>query len=188
EVERDGRLEYKTKFSEKKAHWPGRKQVFRFSRPAPAKAAGGDGREPEGPREEFHHDLIARVTEDYPEDTPQLEVVMREGRRVDARPTLAQIRARTLWNLARLPERYKEFHGGPRYPVANSAALERLLEEVRERYVIAPEISTAARVRADSAMSEAVVFRDVDTQVEFMDLAVALSVSVADSMTAKLPR
>ena len=188
EVERDGRLEYKTKFSEKKAHWPGRKQVFRFSRPAPAKAAGGDGREPEGPREEFHHDLIARVTEHYPEATPLLEVVMREGRRVDARPTLAQIRARTLWNLARLPERYKEFHGGPRYPVANSTALERLLEEVRERYVITPEISTAARVPADSAMSETVVFLDVDTQVDFMDRAGALYVPGAETIIPNLTR
>src|SRR5205814_531064 len=88
EVERNGHVEYKTKFSEKKAHWPGRKQVFRFSRPVAGKGGRGDGREaqarPErserGAREEFHHDLIARANEDYPEAAPLLDLMMREGR------------------------------------------------------------------------------------------------------------
>ena len=188
EVERDGHVEYKTKFSEKKAHWPGRKQVFRFSRPVAGKGKGGDGREPRGEREEFHHDLIARASENYPEAAPLLDVMMREGRRVDARPTLAEIRATTLWNLERLPERYKPLHDGPRYPVANSAALERLLEEVREHYVVAPEISKAARVPADAAMSETLVFLDVDTQVDFMDPSGALYVPGAETIVPNLRR
>jgi nicotinate phosphoribosyltransferase len=188
EVERDGHVEYKTKFSEKKAHWPGRKQVFRFSRPVARKDQGDDGPQPLGGREEFHHDLIARAGEDYPEAAPLLELVMREGRRVDARPTLAEVRARTLAGLERLPERYKALHVGPRYPVANSAALERLLEEVREHYVLTPEISKSARVPADAAMSETLVFLDVDTQVDFMYPTGALYVPGAETIIPNLKR
>ncbi|MBI1983754.1 MAG: nicotinate phosphoribosyltransferase [Acidobacteria bacterium] len=118
EVERDGRVEHKTKFSEKKIHSPGRKQVFRFER---------DGK--------FDHDLIACADETYPEAMPLLRPVMRDGRRVDSREKLAEVRARTVRNLARLPAAYRALSGAPAYPVAKSLALDRLLEELRERYL-----------------------------------------------------
>jgi len=118
EIEHDGHIEYKTKFSEQKVHLPGRKQVFRFLR---------DGL--------YHRDLIARAGEDYPGALPLLHPIMREGRRVKPRPSVAAIRTRTLAHLACLPEEYKALTGAARYPVAKSAELERLLEQVRERYL-----------------------------------------------------
>lgn len=126
ETERDHRVEYKTKFSEQKIHLPGRKQVFRFSR---------DG--------QYHHDLIARAGEGYPEGVPLLHPVMREGRRLGSTPSLTELRSRTLANLERLPEKYKALGASAVYPVAKSAALERLLDEVRDRYLRAPQISRA---------------------------------------------
>jgi nicotinate phosphoribosyltransferase len=121
ETERDGRTEFKTKFSDQKVHWPGRKQVFRFSR------AG-----------QYHHDLIARAGEEYPEGTPLLEPVMRDGRRVAPALPLSEVRAGTLENLARLPEPYRALRAAASYPVERSPALERLLDEVRERYLGVP--------------------------------------------------
>jgi hypothetical protein len=64
---------------------------------------------------------------------------MREGHRVEARPSTAAIRARALANLERLPARYQVLRDAPFYPVEKSAALMRLLEEVRERYLGVPE-------------------------------------------------
>jgi nicotinate phosphoribosyltransferase len=121
EVERGGRVEYKTKFSEQKIHSPGCKQVFRFVR---------DGK--------FNHDVIARADEVFPEATPLLGPVMRDGRRVAPLASSAELRARTLRNLERLPDAYHALSGAPAYPVAKSPALVRLLEEVRERYLGAP--------------------------------------------------
>jgi nicotinate phosphoribosyltransferase len=124
ETERNGRVEYKTKFSEQKVHLPGRKQVFRFSR---------DG--------QFDHDLIARASEHYPEGVALLHPVMRNGRRLEARAPLAKLRSRTLENLRQLPEKYKALRGAPTYPIGRSAALERLLAEVRDRYLPATQTS-----------------------------------------------
>jgi nicotinate phosphoribosyltransferase len=118
ETEHQGRVENKTKFSEQKVYSPGRKQVFRFS------SAG-----------RFHHDLIARAGENYPDATPLLQPLMRNGQRLGHRPQLDEIRARTLANLERLPEPYQALRGAPTYPVTKSAALDRLLEEARERFL-----------------------------------------------------
>ncbi len=118
EVERDGRVEYKTKFSEQKVHSPGRKQVFRYVR---------DGK--------FERDVIGCADEAYPEAMPLLRTAMRYGRRVDSPASLAELRARAAVNLERLPEAYRALSGAPAYPVAKSPGLERLLEVVRERYL-----------------------------------------------------
>jgi hypothetical protein len=59
---------------------------------------------------------------------------MRDGRCLGTRPALAEIRDKTRANLERMPEKYKGLSGAPHYPVAKSAALERLLEAMRERY------------------------------------------------------
>ena len=126
QVERDGRVEYTTKFSEQKIHFPGRKQVFRFFR---------DGK--------FDRDLIARADETFPEATALLMPAMREGRRVDAREDLPALQARAMANLDRLPESYRVLSGAPAYPVAKSPALTQLLEEARERYLGAARPSGA---------------------------------------------
>ncbi len=116
EIERGGRVEYTTKFSEQKAHFPGSKQVFRFAR---------QGR--------YERDVIARDGETFAEGIPLLQAAMREGRRVDARRSLPALQAGARANLNRLPEAYRALSGAPGYPVEKSAALARLLEEARER-------------------------------------------------------
>ena len=121
EFERDGRVEYTTKFSDQKVHWPGRKQVYRFSR--------------EG---QYWEDVVSRADERYEEAEPLLSLAVREGKRVCAPLPLQEIRARTLANLTRLPARHQALHGAPAYPVRKSAALDALLEEVREHYLGAP--------------------------------------------------
>ena len=126
ETEQDGRVEFKTKFSERKVHLPGRKQVFRFAR--------------EG---QYERDLIARADENYAGAAPLLRPVMAKGKRVGAPPPMDELRTRTLENLERLPGKYKVLRDAPRYPVEKSAALERLLEEVRERWLRTPQVSRA---------------------------------------------
>ncbi|HEV2352214.1 MAG TPA: nicotinate phosphoribosyltransferase [Terriglobia bacterium] len=174
ETEKDGQVEFKTKFSEQKAHWPGRKQIFRFSRPRP-----------DGKGTEFHHDIIARATENYPEAEPLIQPVMREGRRIDPRPSIEEDRARTLASLERLPDRYQSLQDGPRYPVAHSPALEQLLEDSRRHYSLSPEVMSAARVTLDAAQF-APVFLDVDTQMDFMAPTGALYVSGAEEIIPHL--
>ena len=120
ETERDGQVEYKAKFSEEKVYCPGRKQVFRFTQ---------DG--------SYHHDILARSDENYPNGVPLLQPLMCNGRRMNARRTAESIRKTVLTEAARLPGPYHALHGTPEYPVKKSDALLQLLEEVRSQYVTA---------------------------------------------------
>ncbi len=124
ETEEGGVTSPKTKFSEEKVYWPGRKQVFRFS------AKG-----------QYHHDLLAGAGENYPQASSLLEPVMRAGRRLDPAPAVKEIRERTLAHLACLPDAYLTLRGAPLYPVEKSAELEQLLEEVRARHFGAAKAS-----------------------------------------------
>jgi nicotinate phosphoribosyltransferase len=117
ETEAGGIVAPKTKFSEEKVYWPGRKQVFRFSE------AG-----------KYHHDLLACAQEDYPEASPLLEPVMRSGRRLEPSLPVKQIHDRTLANFSRLPEDYRALSGAPLYPVRKSPALNQLLDDVRAQH------------------------------------------------------
>jgi len=124
EMIREGRTEMATKFSDQKVYWPGRKQVFRFSK--------------EG---SYDYDLLGRAEEKVPEGAPLLKPALREGRRVRAARPLAEIRADTLRHLDLLPEVYHALEGAPAYPVEKSASLDRLLEEARERFLGASRAS-----------------------------------------------
>ena len=126
ETERNGQVEYKTKFSDQKVHWPGRKQVYRFSQ------AG-----------QFFEDVVSRASERYDDAEPLLAPAMRNGKRARAQQPLEEIRARVLASLECLPERYRALRGTPAYPVRKSDALESLLEEVRERYFGTPRATPA---------------------------------------------
>jgi nicotinate phosphoribosyltransferase len=117
ETETAGVVQPKTKFSEEKVYWPGRKQIFRFSE-------GG----------KYHHDLLARAQEDYPGASPLLEPVMRAGRRLVPAPPVKLIRERTLAHLACLPEAFQALRGAPPYPVEKSAGLDQLLDEIRVQH------------------------------------------------------
>jgi nicotinate phosphoribosyltransferase len=126
ETERNGQVEYKTNFSDQKVHWPGRKQVYRFSR------AG-----------QFVEDVVSRASERYDDAEPLLAPAMRNGKRARAQQPLEEIQARVLASLECLPERYRALRGTPTYPVRKSDALESLLEQVRARYLGAPRATQA---------------------------------------------
>jgi nicotinate phosphoribosyltransferase len=117
EVLKDGQQHYRAKFSEDKVTYPGRKQVFRF-------------RDPSG---SFHHDVLARAEEDMKGADALLECMMREGRRTTATAPLLQARERARESLARLPESCRRLQDPAAYPVQISPALERLLEDVRQK-------------------------------------------------------
>jgi nicotinate phosphoribosyltransferase len=116
EIEQDGRVDYKTKFSEEKVYMPGRKQVYRFSE--------GD---------QYHHDLITRSAEQPSGGVPLLHPVMRDGQRLKSPSHIQDSRAGVLANLGRLPEPFQALRNAPAYPVAKSEALVRLLEEFRDQ-------------------------------------------------------
>jgi len=130
ETERGGQVEYKAKFSEEKVYYPGRKQVFRFTK---------DG--------QYHHDVLARSDETYPEGEPLLQPLMRNGRRLSARKSAAAIREAVLADTGRLPEQYHALRGAPEYPVNKSGALVQLLEEIRSQYVTARKPAGTSQAR-----------------------------------------
>jgi nicotinate phosphoribosyltransferase len=114
------------KRSDKKATWPGRKQVWRrydadgrmagdrialdrASAPAAAKTADGAGEE------------------------PLLHCVMRNGRRLAPSPSLDEIRSRAKRELERLPENLRRLEPGANYSVEVGEDLIKLADEVDSR-------------------------------------------------------
>ena len=99
-----------------KATWPGRKQVWR--------RYGADGR--------MAGDVMSLESDPH-EGEPLVELVMKEGRRVGPKPSLADIRARAAHELERLPQDLRELGPGATYPVEVADALVRLAAEVDDR-------------------------------------------------------
>jgi len=104
------------KRSEGKATWPGRKQVWR--------SYGPDGR--------MTGDVLSVETDPHAGE-PLIQPVMRGGRRVGERPTLAQIRAHAARERARLPQRLQALDPDADYPAPVSDALVELAAEVDRR-------------------------------------------------------
>ncbi len=121
ETNEDGKAEFKAKFSDGKVNFPGRKQVFRFSR---------NGM--------FTHDVLACDGESFPEAEPLLEPVLRGGKRLGPRPSITERRERVRSGLSKLPEIHKRLEPAEAYPVRPSPSLERRLEELRERHISPP--------------------------------------------------
>jgi nicotinate phosphoribosyltransferase len=116
DVAAGGAASYRAKFSEDKFTYPGRKQVFRFSR------AGT-----------YTGDLVACASELYPEATPLLTCAMRNGRRIAPSPDLPQVQQHAREELAKLPEACRRLHHVQPYSVRFSSRLRALLQEAFER-------------------------------------------------------
>ncbi len=99
-----------------KATWPGRKQVWR--------QYGPDGR--------MMEDILTEENDDQPGE-PLIQAVMRNGRRLQPQPSLAEVRARAARDLERLPEALRRLEPGASYPVKVTQRLTRLAAEVDER-------------------------------------------------------
>jgi nicotinate phosphoribosyltransferase len=113
------------KRSEKKATWPGRKQVWRHY--------GADGR--------MAGDLISLDRPAAPGDSanaadvvePLIQCVMRDGRRLAPSPSLDEIRRRTKRELERLPDGLRRLEPSATYPVKIGDDLIKLADEVDDR-------------------------------------------------------
>ena len=117
EVERGGKIREAAKLTHAKATYPGRKQVYRYS-----KANG-----------EFRSDRIALESEPANGGEPLLVEVMRGGRRVSAAEPVAALHDRCAAQLARLPRPLRLITRAAKYPVHHSRALQASLEKVRQR-------------------------------------------------------
>lgn len=104
------------KRSEGKATWPGRRQVYRRVR--------GDG--------VFAGDAVTLVDHRLPGE-PLLHPVLRGGRRVGSLPDAREARARTLAQLACLPDGLRRLDEPARYPVEIAPALRTLAVELDAR-------------------------------------------------------
>jgi nicotinate phosphoribosyltransferase len=104
------------KRSEKKATWPGRKQVWR--------RYGDDGR--------MAGDIVARDGDRH-DGEPLIEPVMRGGRRIKAAPTLDDIRRRAKEQLDRIPEALRAVMPAAIYPVEVAGELDALAAAVDRR-------------------------------------------------------
>jgi nicotinate phosphoribosyltransferase len=112
-VEYDGKPS--RKYSEGKATWPGRKQVFRQF---------VDG--------QLKQDVLG-LTDDTRLGTKLLSTVMRDGKRLFPAPSLAEIRQRALCELNQLPEALRSLHAPHPYRVSISQGLEDLATEMQAR-------------------------------------------------------
>src|SRR5277367_918456 len=117
EVERGGIVREAAKLSAAKVTYPGRKQVFRYSAPSG----------------EYRNDRIALDGEPADGGEAMLVEVMRGGRRVGPAQPVADLRARCLAGLARLPRTYRQINRAAVYPVRYTKRLEALLEKLRRR-------------------------------------------------------
>lgn len=104
------------KRSEKKATWPGRKQVWR--------RYGPDGR--------MAGDLVARDG-NRQDGEPLIEPVMRNGRRIKPAPALDDIRRRTRQQLERIPDALRALTPAAIYPVEVAGELDELAADVDRR-------------------------------------------------------
>jgi nicotinate phosphoribosyltransferase len=99
-----------------KATWPGRKQVWRNY----------------GPDDRMASDVITLEGDPQP-GQPLLQPVMKAGRRIGLAPALADIKARAVRDLERLPDPLRRLDPEASYPVTISEALLRLTEETDRR-------------------------------------------------------
>ena len=99
-----------------KVTWPGRKQVWRHY-DAHGKMAGD----------------VLSLEGDTQAGTPLIEPVMKDGRRLRPRPSLADIRALAAQDLERLPQPLRDLVPQAHYPVTVADALVRLAADVDER-------------------------------------------------------
>jgi nicotinate phosphoribosyltransferase len=122
EIERGGQLFYTAKFSDEKATWPGKKQVFRF--------CDNDG--------QFAYDLLGRAEEEGEPaaklgEERLLHKIMSGGRLIDPLPSLEDSRRYAARNLAKLPEMYRRLDHPTPFPMRRTEALEKLMKDVREQ-------------------------------------------------------
>jgi len=107
-----------------KATWPGRKQVWR--------RYGSDRR--------MVGDVLSLDT-DRQDGEPMIALMMKGGRRIGPDPSLADIRARAVHDLERLPQRLRDLTPDAQYSVEVAEPLVRLAADVDERIARSEDVA-----------------------------------------------
>lgn len=116
DTDKNGNPTPKMKLSSGKITLPGKKQVYRIIK---------DGK--------YDHDIIARENEAI-EGEPLLKKVMENGKRVGKGEALSEIRKRTLENVAKIDDKYKQISLKEIYLVEISNGLKELTDELTKKY------------------------------------------------------
>jgi nicotinate phosphoribosyltransferase len=77
-------------------------------------------------------DTISLEGDDHPGE-PLIQLVMRNGKQLESRPALSEIRARAARDLARLPEPLSRLQPDAAYPVEITQSVRRLASEFDRR-------------------------------------------------------
>jgi nicotinate phosphoribosyltransferase len=117
DLESNSGVSYRAKFSQEKATYPGRKQVFRFA----------------GPNGTYRKDVIACENERFPGGEPLLRQVMRQGARLSPTPELREIQQHARQEMERIPAACRRFRRPESYPVRVSRCLQELLRTLRRQ-------------------------------------------------------
>lgn len=98
-----------------KATYPGRKQIFR--------SFTGD---------KANADRLGLMTESLLGEEPLLQLVMQQGKRVQASESIAAIRERTSATVASLPNEVRDLNNPGRFAVEISTALQELTQQTQQ--------------------------------------------------------
>ena len=120
EQEIDGQIRYRAKFSQNKATYPGKKQVYRLI----------------DEKGMFIKDVIGLEEDIIPENhIPLLQRIIHNGKLEYTPPPLESIRQFFFENLAHLPEPYKRLSGAHTFPVKRSQKLQDLFARLKSEEV-----------------------------------------------------
>jgi nicotinate phosphoribosyltransferase len=174
EVEFHDHIRRTAKFSVEKKTYPGRKQVFRFSRD-----------------ERYARDVIGLEDEIFAGTERLLVQVMRDGKRLqsadrDPVKTAARARQRFIDGRQRLSPELVQLSPAERpYPVAYSDRIEKLCSAVRKTVV---KSSPTPSVAGADPRSTKTIFWEVDVQADFMFPGGKLYVSGAEKIIPNVDR
>jgi len=118
EIEKDGKAQFKAKFSEDKATYPGKKQVYRIV-------------DEEG---NYVKDVIGLNGDQIPEKhITLLQGIIKNGQLVYEWPELKTIQDNFLENLKRLDQKYNRFEKTEVYPIRYSENIQQLFNELKDK-------------------------------------------------------
>jgi len=120
EIERDDKIQYKSKFSDEKATYPGKKQVYRI--------VDDNGN--------YLKDVIGLVKDQIPEKHKTLLIkVINKGKLVYESPNLKTIRNNFIEHLKKLNDACKRFENPETYPVQYSRNIQQMFDELKKREI-----------------------------------------------------
>jgi nicotinate phosphoribosyltransferase len=117
EIEKKGKVHFKAKFSEDKATYPGKKQIYRII----------------DEKGNYQKDIIGLTNENIREKHETLlQEIIKNGQLTYKFPELKNIQERFLLKLEKLNQKYKRLEKPEMYPVEYSKKLQKLFNELKD--------------------------------------------------------